>query len=93
MPDDNDEPDSETEPEEKSSEAEVPAGVDPHLFGIDLGHRGVRPDEVDPRDVEPPPRVKPATRTLTDRLASAAADRDDAAHPRNDREQEPESED
>jgi hypothetical protein len=53
--------------------------VDPDLFGIHLGHRGVRPDEIDPRDLEPPPRERPAARTLSDRLASAAADRDDAS--------------
>ena len=88
MPDDEQPEDG---PDEESSAAETPDGVDPHLFGIDLGHRGVRPDEVDPRDLEPPPRVKPAYRTLTDRLASAAADRDDAAQSSQD--DEPESDD
>jgi hypothetical protein len=81
-------PDNEAPKDEPSKPEE---NEDPDLFGIDLGHRGVRPDEVDPRDVEPPPRVRPATRTLTDRLASAAADRNDAAaSPADD---EPESED
>jgi hypothetical protein len=86
MPDD-DEPDIDrpegdapVEDELDENEPQPPRpGMDPDLFGIHLGHRGVRPDEVDPRDLEPPPRARPAARTLTDRLASAAADRDDAS--------------
>ena len=57
-----------------------------HLFGIDLGRRGDRAeqasrDEVDPEPVE---KVRPAARTLSDRLASAASDRDDADRAKRD---------
>lgn len=45
------------------------------LFGIDLGHRGERCDEPEPEVTPTPPRVRAKVRTLTERLASAAADR------------------
>jgi hypothetical protein len=82
MPD-KDEPDDDVPENDESDDESRPddgprPGDDPSHFGIDLGHRGVRPDEVDPRDIEPPPKARPTVRTLTERLASAAADRDDA---------------
>lgn len=52
------------------------------LFGIDLGHRGVRTDETELDDDEAPPvRGSARTKTLTERLANAAADRDRAPLP------------
>ena len=45
------------------------------LFGIDLGGRGTRIDEPMPEDTPPPTPLKRLTRTLTERLASAAAAR------------------
>jgi hypothetical protein len=44
------------------------------LFGIDLGFREERL-EVDPIVVSEPPRTSRSPRSLTDRLAEAAADR------------------
>jgi hypothetical protein len=76
--------------DEEEPEAEKPSGASEdddaesdgrHLFGIDLGRRGDR-DEQKSRDaVEAAPvkKVKAVIRTLTERLASAASDRDDAA--------------
>ena len=51
--------------------------VDDDQFGIDLGPPRNEPDPVEPDEALPPP-VKPATKTLSERLAAAAADRDDA---------------
>ncbi len=48
---------------------------DKDLFGIDLGHRGVR-DEDNRDEVEEPPPPARTARTLSDRLASAKADRE-----------------
>jgi hypothetical protein len=45
------------------------------LFGIDLGLQEERLEVVDPIVVSEPPRTKRPPRTLTDRLAGAAADR------------------
>ena len=52
-----------------------------HLFGIDLGHRGNRAEQKSRDEVQPAPvqKVKAVVRTLTERLASAASERDDAA--------------
>ena len=54
---------------------------DSNRFGIDLGRRGNRAEQQSRDAVEPPPvkKVKAVIRTLTERLASAASDRDDAA--------------
>ena len=54
--------------------------VDPNLFGIDLGRRGDRVEQTsrDEVEVEPVKKERAAARTLSDRLASAASDRDDA---------------
>jgi hypothetical protein len=74
----------EEEPGAESSdaaEAEEEEAREAGHFGIDLGRRGDRAEQTSRDEVHPPPieRVKPAYRTLTERLASAAADRDDAA--------------
>jgi hypothetical protein len=45
------------------------------LFGIDLGHRGGRSDAPQPEAIPVPMRVRAKVRTLTERLASAAAER------------------
>jgi hypothetical protein len=55
--------------------------ADPNLFGIDLGRRGDREDQKsrDEVDAPVPKKVRAVIRTLTERLASAAADRNHAA--------------
>lgn len=50
---------------------------DEDLFGIDLGHRGDRTEDASRDEVEAPPPVRAIARTLSDRLASAKADRDE----------------
>jgi hypothetical protein len=76
---DEEEPDAE-EPDGASTEDESDAN---HLFGIDLGRRGDRAEQAsrDEVAVEPVKKVRAAIRTLTERLASAASDRDKAAKP------------
>ena len=56
---------------------------DPDLFGIDLGRRGDKVEQKsrDAVDAPVPKKEKAATRTLTERLASAAAERDDSPEP------------
>ena len=54
-----------------------PEPSDDDQFGIDLGPAGDRTEDAEP-DETPTPASPPA-RTLTERLANAAADRDDAA--------------
>jgi len=54
--------------------------ADDHLFGIDLGPKYAR-DHPDPVETPEPERVKQPTRTLTERLAAAATDRDDDETP------------
>jgi hypothetical protein len=51
--------------------------VDSGLFGIDLGRRGHRAEAADPPDRAPTPEAvtRPKPRTLTERLAAAAAER------------------
>jgi len=50
---------------------------DDDQFGIDLGPAGEGADDVDLEETPTP--ASPPPRTLTERLANAAADRDDAA--------------
>jgi hypothetical protein len=77
--------DKEEPPEEEwpdvASEDDAAEPGDGHLFGIDLGRRGDRTEQTSRDEVELPPvkKVRAAIRTLTERLASAASDRDAAA--------------
>ena len=78
---DDEEPEVEDEVEEVEDVDEDEDEVaDPHLFGIDLGRRGDRVEQLsrDEVDAPKPVRERAATRSLSDRLASAAADRDEA---------------
>jgi hypothetical protein len=79
MPTDDDAPEEHDESEDDAGD-EVEA-ADPNHFGIDLGRRGDRAEQQsrDEVDAPEPVRERPATRSLSDRLASAAADRDEAA--------------
>ena len=52
-------------------------GDDDDLFGIDLGPAGDRRETESDDDIATAP-VRPATKTLTERLATAAADRESA---------------
>ena len=78
---DKDEPPEAEEPHDASADDDAEAG-EPHLFGIDLGRRGDRAEQTSRDEVDPPPetKVRAVIRTLTERLASAASDRDDAAN-------------
>jgi hypothetical protein len=84
MADKDETPQAEEPPDTKDSDV-APADDDeprePNLFGIDLGRRGDRAEQTQRDEVDVPPikKVKAAIRTLTERLASAASDRDDAA--------------
>ena len=75
---DEEEPDTEA-PDDAADDDVEP--FDRNTFGIDLGRRGDRREQTSRDEVEEPPlkKVKAAIRTLTERLASAASDRDDAA--------------
>ena len=75
---DNEHPEGEEKDTESADEAER---SDLDLFGIDLGRRGDKVEQKsrDAVDVPTPKKEKAATRTLTERLASAAAERDDSA--------------
>jgi hypothetical protein len=77
---DPEEPPDGDEPDVASTDDDDEAG-DPNLFGIDLGRRGDRTEQTSRDEVHLPPvqKVKAAIRTLTERLASAASDRDDAS--------------
>jgi hypothetical protein len=55
----------------------TPTEVDPDLFGINLGLPSERPQTVDSDEHSP----QPSPRTLTERLAAAAVDRDDSDTP------------
>jgi hypothetical protein len=63
-----------------------------HLFGIDLGRRGDRAEQESRNEVEVAPvqKVRAVIRTLTERLASAASDRDNAAKRAKEKEKDPE---
>jgi hypothetical protein len=84
----------ETGEPDASSKDDDAESDDSHLFGIDLGRRGDRSEQTSRDEVDVPPvqKVRAAIRTLTERLASAATDRDDAAK-RAKPEEPPESED
>jgi hypothetical protein len=86
------EPPQDEDPDAAAKEDEAKF-ADSHLFGIDLGRRGDRAEHTSRDEVAPPPvkKVRAAIRTLTERLASAASDRDDAASRAKDK--KPESED
>jgi hypothetical protein len=62
------------------AEEEDPKGDDDDLFGIDLGPAGDRREPEPDDEVEATP-VRPATKTLTERLATAAADRESGDAP------------
>jgi hypothetical protein len=72
---------TDAEDEDRGKKDDVAEAPDPGHFGIDLGHRGNRAEQASRDAVDDPPdkKVKPASRTLTERLASAASERDDAA--------------
>jgi hypothetical protein len=74
------EPPEAEEPHVASADNDDEPG-DRNLFGIDLGRRGDRTEDTsrDEVNLTPVKKVKAAIRTLTERLASAASDRDDAA--------------
>ena len=76
-----------TEPAADDSEAN-----DLNLFGIHLGRRGDQAEQRSRDEVDPPPpkKTKGVTRTLTERLASAAAERDDSPEPPKDEPPAPE---
>ncbi len=67
-------------PRTRTGSAEDTVPVDDDQFGIDLGPPRNEPEPVEIDEALPPP-VKPATKTLSERLAAAAADRDDADTP------------
>ena len=73
----------------KSAAGESDTVVDDGLFGITLGPPRELSEEVDLKEAPAPPAPKPPARTLSERLASAAADRFDTAVPDDD-EDEPE---
>ena len=62
------------------AEGEDPKADDDDLFGIDLGPAGDSREPEPEDDVEATP-VRPATKTLTERLATAAADRESGDTP------------
>lgn len=71
-----------SEPDPNSGGADEEARPEPVVdegrFGIDLGPAGARTTSADPDETSTAP-VRPPARTLTERLATAAADRDDAS--------------
>lgn len=58
-----------------------PDADDADLFGIHLGPAGDRSETVEPGDEPEPERQRRPTKTLSERLATAAADRDNAEPP------------
>jgi hypothetical protein len=87
-------------PEEPEDSDAASGDDDPnHLFGIDLGRRGDRAEQESRDEVEVAPvkKVRAAIRTLTERLASAASDRDNdakrAKETEREKEKDPESTD
>jgi hypothetical protein len=73
-------PPEDDKPDAASADEDDETG-DANLFGIDLGRRGDRSEQTSRDEVDVPPvrKVRAVIRTLTERLASAASDRDDAA--------------
>jgi hypothetical protein len=88
---DKEEPPEAEEPDVESAD-DAAESDGPDHFGIDLGRRGDRAEQTSRDEVDLPPvqKVKAAIRTLTERLASAASDRDAANRAKR---EDPESKD